>query len=169
MLRLNPSEQLADVFVAHRAQLKRAAQAILGDHDHAEDLIQDAYVKALEAVDSSILEPVAYAYRMVRNMAIDRYRRSKLESTLFDEEESGSAVASPGGTPERAAIARQHLTLVAQVLAGLPERTRRVFELYRLEGRTQREIAALFHISPTMVHFLVHEVLALCRASLRGV
>jgi len=161
---------VAGAFVAHRAQLKRAAQQILGDAHGADDLVHDAYLKAVEAgdADAAVRQPLAYAHQIVRHMAIDRHRRAAVESRLFDEEDSGAHVASPGtGTPEALAIDRQQLSLVAHALAQLPERARRVFELYRIEGRTQRDIAVMFGISPTMVNFLIRDALDHCRRAIQ--
>jgi RNA polymerase sigma factor (sigma-70 family) len=162
-------DDLASVFITHRKQLKWTAQKILGDAQSAEDLVHDAYLKAQEAAGvCEVRDPLSYAHQVVRHMAIDRYRRTALESHLFEDEASGLQVAASGGTPERLAIDRQHLTLVVRALAELPERARRIFEMYRLEGRTQREIALTFDISPTMVNFLIRDTLAHCRAALPG-
>lgn len=160
---------LGSVFVTHRKQLKWTAQKILGDPQSAEDLVQDAYLKALEAATTAeVRQPLSYAHQVVRNMAIDRYRRTALESDLFEEESSGAQVAATTGTPEVLAMNRQQLTLVAQALARLPERARRIFEMYRLEGHTQREIAQMFDISPTMVNFLIRDAVDHCRAAIHG-
>lgn len=164
-----PVPDLGGVFVTHRARLRDAARRILGDAQGAEDLVHDAYLKALEgAAGGDLQQPLSFAFRMVRNLAIDRYRRRALESRLFDGEEAGEHVAAgSGGTPESQAIGRQELALVAQALAELPERVRRVFELYRLEGHTQREIGERFGISPAMVNLLIRQALDHCRAALR--
>lgn len=167
-------ERLAAVFVTHREALKRVARKLLGDAQSADDLVQDAYLKLLEATDDiavqdvdAVREPLGYAHRMVRNLAIDRLRRGALESRLFDEDGTGDAAGFPGAeTPEALAIERQQLTLLAQALAELPERVRRVFELVRLEGRTQREIAEQLGLSPTRVHGLLQDALEHCRRAL---
>jgi RNA polymerase sigma factor (sigma-70 family) len=163
MLRSSPS--LLDVFVTHRASLRRVAQGILGSPDHADDLLQDACLKLVAADADGVLDPLAYAFRMVRNMAFDACRRATLESRLFDDEDAGAAVEAPGGSPERVAIDRQQLQLVMRVLAELPERTRRVVEWCRLDGRSQREIAERLQLSPTMVHFLLRDATERCRAA----
>lgn len=162
-------ERLAAVFVTHREALKHAARKVLGDAHHADDLLQDAYLKLLEAADEedAVREPLGYAHRMVRNLAIDRLRRGALESRLFDEAQAGDAALLPGGeTPEALAIEQQQLKLLSQALGELPERVRRVFELVRLEGLTQREIAEQLGLSPTRVHRLLHDALEHCRRAL---
>lgn len=164
---MSHSIRLIDVFVTHRAQLKRAAHDILGHHESAEDLLHDACVKALGMADERLLEPVAYAFRMIRNMAIDRYRRGGLEMRLFADEDAGGQVPDERDTPESIAIKRQQLGTVHRVLAALPERTRSVFEMHRLDGCTQREIAERIGVSPPMVHFMLRDVVERCREALR--
>lgn len=166
------AHHLDTVFAEHRAQLKRVAHHILGDAQSAEDLVHDAYLKALEAASHAqavVKQPLSYAYRVMRNLAIDRYRRGELESQLFEAEDNGEEVAAPAAcTPEAMASDRQALTRVEQALSELPERARRVFELYRLEGCTQREIGTLLGISAATVNALLQQALEQCRAALRG-
>lgn len=164
---MSQSTPLIDVFVTHRTQLKRAAHDILGHHESAEDLLHDACVKALAMDDEGLLEPVAYAFRMVRNMAIDRYRRGGVEMRLFADEESGGHVPDDRGTPESIAMKRQQLGMLHRVLSALPERTRSVFEMHRIDGCTQREIAERIGVSAPMVHFMLRDVVDRCREALR--
>ena len=164
---LTPPADLAQVFVTHRKQLTRAAQDIVGSTENAEDLVQDACLMALQSVRTTVVDhPLAYAHRCVRNLAIDRYRRASLESRLFDTDDSAEHVASTGASPEAAVSVRQQVSLLMSALAALPARARKALELYRVEGMTQREIAAEFSVSPTLVNFMIHDALATCRAAL---
>lgn len=165
------AHRLGDVYARHRAQLKRAAHHIVGDAHLAEDLVHDACVRALEAGggDAAFAQPLSYAHRVVRNLAIDRYRRNALEAQLFALEDNGAQVAAPAThMPEAVAIEREALALLSHALATLPERARRAFELYRLEGRTQREIGSELGVSAATVNLLIREALDCCRAALRS-
>lgn len=160
---------LVDIFITHRSQLCHVAMRILGSQDRADDAVQDAYLKIIEAdAVFAVKQPTAYVYRVVRNLAIDRYRRSSLELDVFAVAEEGRNVASSSGTPEAISISRQDLSLIARALGELPERTRRAFELYRIGGHTQREIAKLLDVSPTLVNFMIRDALAHCRATLNA-
>lgn len=55
---------------------------------------------------------------------------------------------------------------ISQALDSLPARTRRAFELYRLAGLSQREIASELGVSVTLVNFLIRDALASCRQHL---
>jgi RNA polymerase sigma factor (sigma-70 family) len=168
---LTPAD-LGQVFVTHRTRLRQTAHRILGDSHAAEDMVHDACVKALEgslqgASEACVREPLSFAVRMVRNLAIDRYRRGALESRLFDTADEESFASPHLGTPEAEAMGRQELALVTEALSQLPDRARRVFELYRIEGLTQREIGEQLGISAATVNKLIREALDHCRARLR--
>jgi RNA polymerase sigma-70 factor (ECF subfamily) len=161
---------LAEVFGTHGAQLRKTARRILGDAQRAEDLLQDACLKALQSPSPPMLEiPLSYAHRMVRNMAIDHQRRCRLEGALFCDPEAAEQVCSPASCPERQAIGRQCIERVAQAVGRLPERQRRVFELHRLEGLTQREIAGRLGMSAGTVNGELSEALARCRSAVEDV
>lgn len=158
---------LGRVFVAQRSQLKAVALKILGNVHRAEDVVQDAYLKLLEApVATEVHQPVAYLFQLVRNLAIDRHRRAALETQVFTVEEDGLHVPHRSGSPETQVIYRQQLRLVSDALASLPERTRRAFELYRLGGLTQREVAHELGISATLVNFMIRDAMTCCRDAL---
>lgn len=158
-------QQLDTVFIANRPHLRRAAYKILGDWERAEDAVQDAYIKITELSGNTqtVKQPLAYLFRIVRNLAIDQYRRAAFETDLFGTEEEGLLVPTLSGTPETHAINRQNLTLIAKALSKLPERTKRVFELYRIEGYTHRMIADELNISVSLANILIHEATKQCR------
>lgn len=158
---------LAGIFVTHRYQLCQVAAGILGSRDRAEDVVQDAYLKVMEVgAEFDVKKPVAYVFRIVRNLAIDHYRRAALEHSVFTVEDEGEKVPSPWETPEANCINRQQLSLVARALEDLPKRTRRAFDLYREGGHTQRDIARMLGVSPTLVNFMIRDALEHCRRAL---
>jgi len=156
-------------FIGQRQRLREAAQRILGCPHRADDVVQDAYLKIREVQEQEncpIRQPQAYLMRIVRNLAIDRHRRCRFECDVFAEEEAGKDIHEEAQGPEAIAIGRQTLVLVSQALDGLPARTRRAFELYRLTGLSQREIASELGISVTLVNFLIRDAQASCRQCL---
>lgn len=165
-----PDVDLTGVFIAHRPQLRHAAMKIIGTQEQADDVVQDAYLKVMEMTAVfDVKQPLAYLFQLVRNLAIDRHRRASLESRFFASEEEGMQVPATAGTPEAVAVSMQQLRLVADALAKLPERTRRAFELYRLGGHTQREVADQLGVSTTLVNFMIRDALTYCRAAIEPV
>jgi RNA polymerase sigma-70 factor (ECF subfamily) len=158
---------IAAVFTEHRQRLTKLAAKILGCPHSAEDVVQDAYIKAIEtAVATQIERPLSYLYQIVRNLAIDHYRRAALENRFFASEDQGALVIDPARLPETIVIDRQCLRILVEALADMPKRTRCAFELYSLGGNTQREVAKLLDVSPTLVNFMIRDALKRCREAL---
>ena len=157
---------LARSFVAHRKQLMEVAERILRCRRRAEDIVQDAFLKVIEHTDAeAVLRPAAYLLSMVRNLAIDQYRRSSFESRLFANEEHGWQVAA-NHSAETSLWGRQCLSVIDRALAELPERTRAAFELHRIHGLTQRDVAKRLSISATLVNFMIRDAMLHCRRAL---
>lgn len=70
---MNETRELTLINADHR-RLVRAATRLLGPAD-AEDAVQDAYVRALEAQSLQLNTAQAWLLTVVRNLAIDRLRR----------------------------------------------------------------------------------------------
>lgn len=116
-LLIDKKVDLCAVFVECRPQLQRAALKILGDVEHAQDVVQDAYLKVIDAAGVfEIKEPVAYLFQLVRNLAIDAHRRAALEARLFVGEEQAAEVPGRSGTPESITASRQDLHIVSNAL-----------------------------------------------------
>ncbi|MCO7245643.1 RNA polymerase factor sigma-70 [Halomonas sp. Mc5H-6] len=160
--------ELEDIFVNQRPRLCCVAAKVLGNTDQADDVVQDAYLKISEATTLfEVKQPISYVSRVVRNLAIDRCRRSAFESALFAKEEEGDNTSCASHSPEVIAIDRQALAQVVEALDELPERTRRAFELYRSGSHTQREVAQQLEVSTTSVNFMIRDALTHCRRSLQ--
>jgi RNA polymerase sigma factor (sigma-70 family) len=141
---------LQQVFEDNRAQLLRYLRAH-GAGEAAEDLMQELWLKASSSASGPISSPRSYLFRAATNLMIDR-RRAETKARARDQEWSGLAdrlsvsVADDPG-PEREFDGRRRLALVERGLTGLPTRAVSVFRQHRLEGRTQREIAAAMALS----------------------
>lgn len=157
--------QIDSLYVMNRTQLCRAAYKILGDWEKSEDVVQDAYMKIRENTlkTSAIKQPLAYLFQAVKNLAIDQYRRALFEAELFGLEEEGLQIADKANLPELHAMNTEELMIIVEAIGRLPERTKRVFELYRIDGYTHRMIADELGISVSLTNILIHEATDCCR------
>jgi len=168
-----PEFSLVDVFVANLAQLRRVAQKIVRTSDLAEEVLQDAYLKLADgAAVRAIHKPLGYCCQVVRNVAFDYHRHHSVEACYRTDCEDVETLSPPNHeVPERLLGGRQALAVIDKVLAGLPARTRLAFELNRLSGMTQREIAAQLGCSATLVNFMIKDAdaaLESCRYLVQG-
>lgn len=159
------------LYLAHRVELVRYASAIVGDRAHAEDVVQEAWLRLGAAVDGrTIEEPVGFLYRIVRNLAIDGQRRIVRAGKVVQPDNGAAAtqsVADQYPSPEAEAVAREELRLLKEALAELPERTRIALEMRRFGGCKLKEIAAHLGVSVTVAHEIVADGVAYCRRRVR--
>lgn len=104
---------------ASRSALVRAATRLLGPAD-AEDAVQDAYVRALEANAPALNAAQAWLLTVVRNLAIDRLRRRQWMAQWSAEAAQtaqGDAAGLVAPSAEADAALAQQATLALRRLA----------------------------------------------------
>jgi RNA polymerase sigma-70 factor (ECF subfamily) len=128
------------------------------DHSEAEDLTQEVLLRATqrsETIDPT--RPDAYIFQIAANLLRDRARRNHVR-TAYQAGLSQEADRIEERDPDRVLEAKQSLATVIAALRELPERTRTIFILFRLENMKQREIADMLGVSIRTVE--QHVVLA---------
>ena len=158
------------IYTAHRGALVNYANGIVGDLAHAEDVVQEAWVRYGAVANRRTLdEPVGYLYRIVRNLAIDSYRRRRREERVVEPAaaKADETTADDAPSPETAAVAKDELRLLMAAMAELPERTRIALEMRRFGGCKLKEIAAHLGISVTVAHDIIADGIAHCRRRVR--
>ena len=87
---------LTDVFLNHRKSLIWSAMRIVGDWQTAEDVAQETFIRARQAMENGPIDHIeAFLHQTARNLAID-FRRTKESLLRFQ-------VVQPSATPEPAA------------------------------------------------------------------
>ena len=145
---------LQQIFEKNREALLRYFRAH-GAGESAEDLLQDLWVKTTASPPGPIGNPRSYLFRAATNLMIDR-RRSESQAQRREIEWSGLADRLPGSAandpgPDRNLDGRRKLALVEAELAKLPSRAVSIFRQHRIDGRTQREIAASMGLSASTI------------------
>lgn len=163
------------LFVEHRRSLVDYAANIMGSRAQAEDVVQEAWVrfsaasgKAMAEQGAPIVNPLAYLYAIVRNLALSWARRSSFERAVSPVSEEIVTVPSDAPSAETVLVHRDELRELAAALVELPERTRIAFNMSRLEGRPLREIADRLGISVTRAQQLVKIAMIHGAKRLRG-
>lgn len=156
---------LLEVFFDQRARLIGLAARITGCRSHAEDIVHEAFMKVDDAGESEqIRSQASYLTRVVRNLSIDHYRRRQFEDRLLcQDSDTNDAPAHHAETPETLVSDQQLLERVSGALADLPERTRYAFEMSRIHGMKQKDIARELGVSAPLVSAMIREALLHCR------
>ncbi|WP_341667758.1 RNA polymerase sigma factor [Alcaligenes sp. SDU_A2] len=155
-------EHLCLVFVKDRAQLARIAFDIVKNLAVAEEIIQDAYVRVCHGSSPpEIRNAKAYCCQVVRNIALDIYRRTAKQGVHLIEdngEQTLDSVQSACRTPEQTIYLKQVWSAVLAKLSIQPECQRRAFMLHYAQNMTQREIAAELQCSAASVNIYLKNV-----------
>jgi RNA polymerase sigma-70 factor (ECF subfamily) len=132
----------------HEAALLRYLARVWPDAADILDIRHDAYVRILEAAHRlRPIAPKALLFSIARNLMIDRARRSRIVPIDLLEDLDSLNVLVDEVTPERRASIRQQLVRVTAAINRLPGRCREVLWLRRVEGLSQKEIAARLGVS----------------------
>jgi RNA polymerase sigma-70 factor (ECF subfamily) len=149
------SKDIKELFVAHRRGLQSYLTGKLRDAETAADLTQEVFARFAARERASGAEAIMgdrfYLYRMARNLAVDHLRQRRRDINVSVSPEALDRIADQMPSPERTAHDNADVRRVRAALAELPERTRQVVCLARLDGLTHREVAEHLRISDSSV------------------
>lgn len=130
------------------------AYRLVRHREDAEDLVQDAFLSALQHFDS--FDPGRpfwpWFSRIVVNRGLDLLDARGRRTTTALAEELEDRRAAPDEVAERS----DFLERFRQTLTGLPPKRRLVMELYELEQLEVAEIAEILDSSPATVRWHLH-------------
>jgi RNA polymerase sigma-70 factor (ECF subfamily) len=117
-----------------------------------DDLVQYAYCRfaELESVEA-IVDARAYFFEIVRRSLRSNVRRQRVVAIETVAEIEALNVYAEDPSPERVVAARRELDEVLRLIGRLPDRCRRVFEMRKIQGLSQREIAGRLGVTETIV------------------
>lgn len=141
-------------------RLVRLSARIMGSVTEAEDVVQDAYVKAYNALAGGQFDGrssvTTWLHRIVVNASVDARRKRKHDP---DKQVDSQVPARAGASAEEAVALRE----LADWLGELPEDQRTALLLKTVEGMSSAEIGAVLGCSEGAVE----QRLVRARASLR--
>ena len=166
LARRSNSDAFRTIMQRNNRRLYRVARSVLGDDSEAEDVVQEAYVRAFASLgtfrgDSSL---TTWLTRITLNEALGRLRqrRPTVELTVLDLKPAGSAniipfpIMQPGTDPERTVAQQQIRRLIEGAIDELPEAFRTVFVMREIEEMSVEETADFLKIEPATVKTRLH-------------
>jgi RNA polymerase sigma-70 factor, ECF subfamily len=151
----------------HNRRLYRVARAILNDDAEAEDVVQEAYVRALTNLDrfEGKANVSTWLTRIVINEALGRRRTRRpmvelaaVDGMRVEEDEMARTMTQnlADDGPERAAARAELRRLIERAVDQLPESFRLVFVLRAVEGLSIEETAGHLGIPAATVKTRFH-------------
>jgi RNA polymerase sigma factor (sigma-70 family) len=148
----------------HRVELERYCWRLgLPDH-HAEDVLQQAFIRAWVALrrGGNVGQPRAWLYRIVHNAALNAHRSARLRThESIDAAVEGSLALAPAEDLETRLLAMDALRHVA----ALPHMQRRAVVMTAIEGRSHEEAAGELGVTDGAVRGLLHRARTKLRAA----
>jgi RNA polymerase sigma factor (sigma-70 family) len=137
-----------EVVLPHLDAAFNYARWLTKNEADAEDVVQDAYVRALRFFSSLRGEDArAWLFTIVRNTWYGRFpRRAGRPVMTVADEEADNRGADASLDPEAQMIQQQTVDQVRRALEALPTDFREVLVLRELEGLSYKEIAAIVGI-----------------------
>lgn len=154
----------------YNQRVYRAVRSVLRDDTEAEDVMQDAYVRAYQHL-AQFEHRAAFSTWITRiavHEALARLQKAHRTTALENENEAGEFAAFGSGVlnPEEALSSHETQALLEQVIMALPGEYRTVVILRDVEEMNTAETAAALELSEDAVKVRLHRARAMLRKEL---
>lgn len=136
----------------HMAALHRLAQRLLGSVAEADDVTQDAFLRAWEHAGSWRPGSARYStwlYQVTLNLCRDRLRARRPSDDLVE------SLPDRGPMPDQQLAETQRCESLSLALADLPDRQREALVLFHYQGLSQQEAAHAMGVSEDALESLL--------------
>lgn len=173
--RIGDSAAFRAIIQRNNRRLFRIARSILKNDSEAEDVVQEAYVRAFEHLSEFRGESTLATWlaRIAINEAQGRLRRQRptVDLAMLDSGGNGMSEVIPfplnqNSDPERVAAQREIRRLMEQAIDDLPDAFRVVFVMRIVEGMSVEETASFLGLREETVKTRVHRARHLLRQAL---
>lgn len=142
------------------------ALRLMRNTDDADDLVQDAFLRALQRIDSVDPErPFGpWFFRVLTNTGLDAIRRRKTRQTDETDPDVADAAPTPAEEAEQGEIRRRFHA----ALAALPPRQRTIVWSFEVDGLSTKEIARELGVTEVTVRWHLMQGRRTLRAALEN-
>lgn len=145
---MKTSNNLMERVLLLQQDLQKYAYSLTVNHDDAEDLLQDTYLKVMQysSYFKSETNLKAWVYTIMKNTFINNYRKKQRSKILFDQSEDLYYLNNTVSDAADAADANYYASEINKMILKKNEEQRKPFEMY-LDGYKYHEIADQMNIS----------------------
>lgn len=164
-IRISDELEFERIFRQYHQLLCRYAFSIVKDAEHAEEMVQEVFLKIWEKKDSLefSVSLKSYLYRAVHNSCLNLIDKKKKEVRMDDVT---LKIVHPTATAEEKVQHKELDQAIAAALEKLPAECRKVFEMSRFGEMKYREIADTLGISVKTVENQMGKALRIMREQL---
>lgn len=156
-----------EIHARYAASMYKSALSLLGDHDLAEDVVQDVFCVIWEKRDTLHIKSTlsGYIYGITRFTALAQLKNGKHLRQYIDILKHIMDIYTE--SPDTVYIQREKLQQVESAISVLPDRMREILTIARIGSHTYREIAVLLGITESRVKNSVSEAVKVLRTKLQ--
>jgi len=152
-----------NLFDTYYDSIRNFAYYKIGDADIADDIVQEAFIKVWNMRDEIRSETVkALLYKIVGNLAFNHLKHKQVvynfENNYEQDTHSEQADAK--------IISDEFNEYLQRVIASIPDNSREVFLMNRMEGLTYEEIANRLDLSVKAIEKRMSEALKIVRSKI---
>lgn len=156
-------EEFKDIFDTYFQTIKNFIYFKVGDTALAEDLCQDTFVKLWDTRSSINKKTVkSYLYTIANNLTINHLKRNQLKYKFQNQ----LKISSEKNNPEYLLQMKEYEQKLNEVLSSIPEGSREVFLMNRIEGMKYKEIAEVLGLSVKAIEKRMSKALEIIRNKL---
>ena len=137
----------SELMAAHEKRMYAVAFRLCGNHEDAQDCLQDSMIRVYKAISSFKGQSsfATWLYRITTNTCLDELRRRKTrQSTSLDGLlDTGWSPSDELDTPERYALMSEKRREIERAIADLPDDMRAAIVLRDIQGFSYEEIARI--------------------------
>ena len=162
---------ILEAYLENEVALKRYLRRFIRSREAADDLAQEAFLRAFAAESRQVIEaPKAFLFKVAKNLALNELARQSTMAIepLGDFEGQEVLEDSNQAAADDVVESRDRIRLLARAIAALPPQCAKVFILRKMQGLSQKEIAVRLNISVRTVENHVARGLSRCRAYMRA-
>lgn len=168
--------EFEEIVSRHRAWLVGCARRIVGSTEDAEEVVQDAFVRAHRSLTAmppqqrQQLRMKPWLYVITGNLARNRLRKRRLRVVSLDAMKCADAVlpSAQSGVPESIIDERSTRDFIGNALRCVPKKSRTVAWMRLVEGFSHYEIAQECGRPVGTVKSRVHRAVILMRKALHA-
>lgn len=165
-LRQGDREAFLRLYQAYKVPLGYRLLQLLKNEVFAEELLQDLFLQIWEQREQ--IDPTrsfrAYLYRIAANMAYNFMRRAALNREILAEIRRSTSELY--AHVEERLYQKENKALLTQLIDQLPPQRQKIFRACKMDGRSYKEVADEFGISPHTVNDHIQKALAFLRKKL---
>ena len=138
--------RFAEMVLPHLDDVYALARWLTGNRTDAEDVVQDAYMRALASLEAAVVEqPRAWVLTIVRNTTFTWLAKNRPKALVLIGDpqllEAATAHRDSAPDPEEALIAAADEAALETAIQALPHLFREVIVMRDINGMSYREIA----------------------------